>query len=110
LDLISATTENPFSSLTGPLLSRSTLFRLEALTVDDLRALLLRALSDEARGLGYEHLEIDDDPLGHLADRAEGDARHALTSLEVAAALAAESERSTITLADAEAALALRAL
>jgi len=110
LVLIGATTENPFFSLTGPLLSRSTLFRLESLSVDDLRALLRRALADEGRGLGDEHLEIDDDALGHLADRAEGDARHALTSLEVAAALAAESGRRAITLADTEAALALRAL
>jgi putative ATPase len=110
LVLIGATTENPFFSLTGPLLSRSTLFRLEALTVDDLRELLRRALADESRGLGDEHLGIDDDALVHLADRAEGDARHALTSLEVAAALAAESARPSITLADAEAALALRAL
>src|SRR6185295_10771615 len=110
LVLIGATTENPFFSLTGPLLSRSTLFRLESLSVDDLRALLRRALTDEGRGLGDEHLEIDDDALGHLADRAEGDARHALTSLEVAAALAAESGRRAITLADTEAALALRAL
>ncbi len=108
--LIGATTENPFFSLTGPLLSRSTLFRLEALTADDLRTLLLRALADESRGLGDDHLAIDDDALAHLADRAEGDARHALTSLEVAAALAAEAGRSSITLADSEAALALRAL
>jgi putative ATPase len=108
--LIGATTENPFFSLTGPLLSRSTLFRLESLSVDDLRALLRHALSDETRGLGDEHLGIDDDAVEHLADRAEGDARHALTSLEVAAALAAESERTSITLADTEAALALRAL
>ena len=110
LVLIGATTENPFFSLTGPLLSRSTLFRLESLSVDDLRALLQRALTDESRGLGDEHVGIDDDALVHLADRAEGDARHALTSLEVAAALAAESGRRSITLADAEAALALRAL
>ena len=110
LVLIGATTENPFFSLTGPLLSRSTLFRLESLSVDDLRALLQRALTDESRGLGDEHLGIDDDALVHLADRAEGDARHALTSLEVAAALAAESGRKSITLGDAEAALALRAL
>jgi putative ATPase len=108
--LIGATTENPFFSLTGPLLSRSTLFRLEALTADDLRALLLRALADESRGLGDEHLAIDDDALAHLADRAEGDARHALTSLDVAAALAAESGRTSITLADSEAAIAMRAL
>jgi putative ATPase len=110
LVLIGATTENPFFSLTGPLLSRSTLFRLESLGVDDLRSLIHRALTDEARGLGDEHLGIDDDALTHLADRAEGDARHALTSLEVAAALASEAGRAAITLADAEAALALRAL
>ncbi|HEX9467635.1 MAG TPA: replication-associated recombination protein A, partial [Acidimicrobiia bacterium] len=110
LVLIGATTENPFFSLTGPLLSRSTLFRLEAIGVEALRGLLQRALRDDARGLGDDHLEIDDDALGHLVDRAEGDARHALTSLEVAAALAAEAGTSRVALADAEAALALRAL
>ena len=110
LVLIGATTENPFFSLTGPLLSRSTLFRLEAIDADALRGLLQRALLDEPRGLGGDHLEIDDDALAHLVDRAEGDARHALTSLEVAAALAAEAGSARIALADAEAALALRAL
>src|SRR4029079_47679 len=54
LVLIGATTENPFFSLTGPLLSRSTLFRLEALTVDDLRGLLEHALTDEPPGPGPE--------------------------------------------------------
>ena len=110
LVLVGATTENPYFSLTSPLLSRSTLFRLESLTADDLRALMLRALTDDTRGLGEEHLSIDDDALAHLVDRSDGDARHALTSLEVAAALAAESGRDTITLADTEAALALRAI
>ncbi len=108
--LIGATTENPFFSLTGPLLSRSTLFQLESLTADELRALLQRALTDDTRGLGDEHLAIDGDALTHLADRAEGDARHALTSLDVAAALASESGRTSITLADSEAAaFAMRA-
>src|SRR5690242_5129339 len=91
LVLVSATTENPFFSLTGPLLSRSTLFRLEALDVQALRTLLERALSDRDRGLGEDGLGIESDALDHLAERAEGDARHALTSLEVAAALAAEA-------------------
>src|SRR5919108_4090211 len=75
--LISATTENPFFSLTGPLLSRSTLFRLEPLGHDDIRALLCRALSDTERGLGRDELSFDDDAIGHLIDRSEGDARHA---------------------------------
>ena len=108
--LIGATTENPFFSLTGPLLSRSTLFRLDPLTPDDLRALVRRALDDPERGLGDQHLTLDDDALDHLVDRAEGDARHVLTSLEVASALAAEEGRDTVTLNDAEVALALRAL
>src|SRR5258708_10206259 len=63
--LIGATTENPFFSLTGPLLSRSTLFRLEQLRPDDLRVLLERALTDADRGLGDHHLAIDDDALPH---------------------------------------------
>ncbi len=108
--LVAATTENPFFSLTGPLLSRSTLFRLEPLDPDDLARVLRLALVDEERGLGEDHLTIDDDALAHLADRADGDARHALTSLEVAAALAVEAGRGFVTLTDTEAALAMRAL
>jgi len=109
--LIGATTENPFFSLTGPIRSRSTLFRLEPLQPDDVHDLLTRALADEARGLGgTPALTVDDDALAHLVDRSEGDARHALTSLEVAHALAREAGRSAVALADAEAALNLRAL
>jgi putative ATPase len=110
LVLVGATTENPFFSLTSALLSRSTLFRLEPLEPEDLRELLQRALTDKTRGLGGDGLEIDDDALDHIADRSEGDARHALTSLEVAAALAAEAGAPSITLEYTEAALAMRAL
>lgn len=110
LVLVGATTENPFFSLTAPLLSRSTLFRLEPLSPADLRALLEHALADRERGLGAEGLSVDADALTYLVDRAEGDARHALTSLEVAGGLTAEAERDTVTLGDAEAALALRAV
>jgi putative ATPase len=109
LVLVSATTENPFFSLTGPLLSRSTLFRLEPLDRDAMRTLLERALTDP-RGLADEGVTVDDDAFDHLVDRADGDARHGLTSLEVAAALAVESDRTSVTLADAESAMALRAL
>ena len=108
--LIGATTENPYFSLTGPLLSRSTLFRLDPLEPDDIRTLLERALTESERGLGDARLSVDADALDHLIDRSEGDARHALTSLEVAGALAAEDDRKNVTLADAEAALALRAV
>jgi putative ATPase len=108
--LIGATTENPYFSLTGPLLSRSTLFRLDPLTPGDIRKLLERALADGERGLGAAGFSVDPDALDHLVDRSEGDARHALTSLEVSGALAAEEGRKDVTLADAEAALALRAV
>jgi putative ATPase len=108
--LIGATTENPFFEVNGPLRSRSTLFRLEALSEDDLSRLLVRALEDRERGLGSEGLSIDDEAVAHLAGRSDGDARAALNGLEVAAALAAEARRDTITLADAETAIALRAV
>jgi putative ATPase len=115
LVLVGATTENPYFSLTGPLLSRSTLFRLETLVADDLAQLIDRALADESRGLGSEPVAIDTDARTHLAGRAEGDARHVLTCLELAHALAIErakraAEPPVIALADAEAALAMRAV
>ena len=119
LVLIGATTENPYFSLTGPLLSRSTLFRVEQLESKDLVELMQRALDDVVRGLGGEPAEIEMEALEHLADRAEGDGRHSLTCLELAHALAYEraqssdagtSETARISLADAEAALAMRAV
>jgi putative ATPase len=109
LILIGATTENPFFALNAPLLSRSTLFRLEPVSVSALRSLIERALTDP-RGLADDGLSMTPEALEHLADRSEGDARHTLTSLEVAAAVAREAGRTEITLADAEAAIAVRAL
>ncbi len=108
--LIGATTENPFFEVNGPLRSRSTLFRLEPLTAADLRQLTERALVDTERGLGRQGLTIDAEAAEHLAARSDGDARAALNGLEVAAALAAEDGRSSITLADAETAINLRAV
>ena len=110
LVLVCATTENPFFSLTSPLLSRSTLFRLEPLGPAALRTLLERAVAEPDRGLGDDGLVLDAEAAEHLAVRADGDARHALTALEVAAALCLEDHRAVITLADAEAALSLRAM
>src|SRR5882672_1664277 len=71
LVLIGATTENPYFSLTGPLLSRSTLFRLEPLGPDEIRALLERAVADTDRGLGRDELVFDADAIDHLIDRSE---------------------------------------
>jgi putative ATPase len=110
LVLVGATTENPFFSLTGPLLSRSTLFRLEPLDDAALEQLAHRALTDNERGLGNEPASIADDALAHLVQRSEGDARHLLTVLEVAHALTVESQRDTISLEDAEAAIAMRSV
>ncbi|CAB5019882.1 MAG: AAA family ATPase [Actinobacteria bacterium] len=108
--LVGATTENPYFSLTAPLLSRSTLFRLEPVPAEALRELVARALSDRERGLGDDELSISAAAMEHLVDRAEGDARHLLTSLEVAAALTCESATKEISLECAEAALAARAI
>jgi putative ATPase len=106
LVLIGATTENPFFEVNPPLLSRSTMFRLEPLDEDAVAELM-------RRGLEYEDATADDDALAHLAGRAAGDGRHALTLLEVAVALAAartEGGRPNVTLDDAEDAASAKAL
>jgi putative ATPase len=110
LVFVGATTENPFFSLTGPLLSRSTLFRLESLTDADLAELVDRALHDDTKGLGDEPTTITTEAKQHIVDRSEGDARHVLTVLEVAHALCVEDGRTEINLDDAEAATAMRSL
>ena len=83
LTLIGATTENPYFSITGPLISRSTVFRFEPLDRDDILQLLRRAVRDPERGLGKLAVEADEAALGFLADLCDGDARKALTALEV---------------------------
>jgi putative ATPase len=101
LTLIGATTENPFFEVNAPLLSRSTLFRLDPLSNDDLATLLHRALD-------IEEATADEDALAHVVDLVEGDARAALTSLEVALALAGPKKH--VTLDHVEAARQSRAL
>jgi len=81
--LIAATTENPFFSINSPLLSRSTVFQFSALSEADVVTLLRRALVDEVRGLGKYNVQATDDALAHLARICDGDARRALTALEV---------------------------
>ena len=103
LVLIGATTENPFFEVNPPLLSRSTLFRLEPLDPGAVRSLL-------DRGMEAEEVTAADDALDLLVDRAAGDGRHALTSLEVAAALAVGRGEDRVTVGDAEAALGTKAL
>jgi len=103
LVLIGATTENPFFEVNAPLMSRSTLFRLEPLGPEAVRCLL-------ERGLAAEEVAADDDALDLLVDRSAGDGRHALTSLEVAAALTVGRGGDRVSMVDAEAALGTKAL
>ncbi len=82
---IGATTENPSFEVIGPLLSRSRVFVLNALTIEHVVAILERALRDEERGLGKLGVEATPDVLTLIADVAQGDARVALNALEYAA-------------------------
>ncbi len=83
--LIAATTLNPFFVVNSPLLSRSQIFEFKPLTVDQIEALLRRALSDAERGLGRMKIEMTDEAMNHLAVISDGDARRALNALEVGA-------------------------
>lgn len=83
--LIGATTENPFFFVNAPLVSRSQIFELQPLPEADLLLLLQRAVADPDRGLAYLRIDAEPAALQHLARIADGDARKALNSLEVAA-------------------------
>ncbi len=83
LILIGATTENPFFSVNSPLISRSTVFHFEPLTVDEVLEVLKRAIADRQRGLGKYDIEVDEKVLKFLAVTSDGDARKALTALEI---------------------------
>ncbi|PWI42086.1 replication-associated recombination protein A [Streptomyces sp. ICBB 8177] len=101
--LIAATTENPYFSVISPLLSRSLLLTLEALTDEDIRGLLHRALSDP-RGLDGA-VTLPEDAEAHLLRIAGGDARRALTALEAGAGSALARGEDEITLPVLEAAV-----
>ncbi len=104
--LIGATTENPSFEVNSALLSRARVLVLEALTPDDIRVLVERALADPERGLGGR-VRMEPDALALLSEAADGDARRALNALEIAAAA---SRSGKVTLADVQQALASRHL
>jgi len=83
LRLIGATTYNPFFYVNSPLVSRSQVFQLEPLSVDELEQLIDRALADKERGLGNYKVKIDKDARRHLAKLSDGDARKCLNALEI---------------------------
>jgi len=83
LRLIGATTYNPYFYVNSALVSRSLVFRLEPLSVEQLEALIDRALADEERGLGKYNVQMDAAAREHLAKLSDGDARKLLNALEV---------------------------
>ncbi|MCA9049762.1 MAG: replication-associated recombination protein A [Planctomycetaceae bacterium] len=84
ISLIGATTANPFFSLVSPLLSRSQIFEFRELDTEDLLPLMNSALTDTERGLGSSRVNVDGEALQLMAALSDGDARRALTALEIA--------------------------
>ena len=89
---IGATTHNPYFYVNSPLVSRSQIFQLEPLETEDLVTLLQRALANEEHGFGGRAIAADPEALLHLAEKADGDARKALTALELAVLTTPEAE------------------
>ncbi|MGE9268004.1 MAG: replication-associated recombination protein A [Verrucomicrobiales bacterium] len=110
---IGATTHNPYFYVNSPLVSRSQIFQLEPLDSPDILTLLERALRDPERGFGQLPVIADPEALRHLAEKADGDARKALTALELAI-LTTQPEQKTeqvhLTLAIAEESIQQKAI
>jgi putative ATPase len=81
--LIGATTQNPFFAVNSPLLSRSQIFTFEPLSRDHIKTLIRRALADKERGLGDIPVNLNGEALEFLAEISDGDARRALTAIEI---------------------------
>ena len=81
--LIGATTENPYFEVNGALLSRSVIFELQALSKEDIKKLLYRAVNDVDKGLGSYEALLEEEAAEFLAEAANGDARSALTAIEL---------------------------
>jgi putative ATPase len=92
--LIGATTENPSFEVISPLLSRCRVFTLNALTEEQVKLIVQRAIEDEEQGLGKMKVELDEDAFEFLLVMSNGDARVALNALELAASTTTPSEDS----------------
>ena len=90
--LIGATTENPYFEVNPALISRSVIFELKSLTKEDIKILLLRAVTDENKGMGSYGAKIDPDALEFLSDVSNGDARAALNAIELGVLTTERSE------------------
>ena len=95
---IGATTHNPYFHVNSPLVSRSQIFQLEPVPVDDVIGVLERALREPERGLGEETVDADPAALRHLAEKSDGDVRKALTALELAVLTTPPDDGGTIRL------------
>ena len=84
ITLIGATTENPYFEVIGALVSRSRIFQLRPLQNNEVKHLILNAVSERGRGYGDRSVNLEDDALAHLVRVAGGDARNALNALELA--------------------------
>ncbi len=92
LILIGATTENPYFEVNSALISRSNIFELHALSKEDVKVVLKRAVYDKEKGMGSYKAEIEEDALEFLADIAGGDARNALNAIELGILTTSRSE------------------
>ncbi len=84
LTLIGATTQNPYFDVIKALVSRSRIFEMKTLEEDDIKKILLNAISDKDRGFGQRKIKLAPDALSHLTRMSGGDARNALNALELA--------------------------
>ncbi len=96
LRLIGATTYNPFFYVNSALVSRSQVFQLEPLRVEQLEELIDRALTDKERGLGNYTVKIDKNARRHLAKLSDGDARKCLNALEIGVLTTPSDSRAVI--------------
>ncbi|MBI4882123.1 MAG: replication-associated recombination protein A [Planctomycetes bacterium] len=111
ITLIGATTENPFFAVNSALVSRSQIFQFEPLAEEDVLVLMRRALADPERGYGRLEVEVAADALAHWARLCDGDARRALTALEIAVlSSTAAGGKAVIDLATAEESIQRKAL
>ena len=92
LILIGATTENPYFEVNSALISRSIVFELKTLKKEHIKTLIIRAISDEERGLGTYEAVIDEDALDFLSNMADGDGRKALNAIELGVLTTERSE------------------
>ncbi|MCY4436244.1 MAG: replication-associated recombination protein A [Chloroflexi bacterium] len=106
--LIGATTENPSFEVNAPLLSRARVYKLEPLTDGEIMTLLTRSLEDTTRGLGKQQAAAQPEALAYLVRMANGDARVALDTLELAVTLAKADDGGQLTITEGDIASALQ--